>query len=77
MPESKTCSRCREPKPRTAFGRDRQTPDGLNYYCRECAAEKQRLWVSANSTKNRAAHEKYREKMREQNDTRSYGDAND
>ncbi len=32
----KTCSKCQEEKPLSAFTRDGQRPDGLSPWCREC-----------------------------------------
>ncbi|MEF9902774.1 endonuclease VII domain-containing protein [Streptomyces sp. P9-A2] len=34
----KRCSRCKQHKPRAAFARNRAIRDGLQVYCRECAA---------------------------------------
>ncbi len=33
---TKTCPRCHETKPVSAFGRDRNRSDGIRFYCREC-----------------------------------------
>ncbi|MFF2202628.1 endonuclease VII domain-containing protein [Streptomyces sp. NPDC058145] len=35
----KRCSRCKEHKPRAAFAQNKAMRDGLQAYCRECAAE--------------------------------------
>ncbi|WP_414170824.1 endonuclease VII domain-containing protein [Streptoverticillium reticulum] len=35
----KRCARCRQEKPREAFAANRSMPDGLQCYCRACAAE--------------------------------------
>ncbi|MFH8978929.1 endonuclease VII domain-containing protein [Streptomyces sp. NPDC017890] len=35
---AKRCSRCKEHKPRAAFARNKAMRDGLQAYCRECAA---------------------------------------
>jgi hypothetical protein len=32
----KTCSRCKETKPHSAFSVNKSAPDGYSYYCREC-----------------------------------------
>lgn len=32
----KLCTKCKETKPETAFGKDRSRPDGLQHYCRTC-----------------------------------------
>ncbi|AYN57788.1 hypothetical protein PBI_DRMANHATTAN_70 [Arthrobacter phage DrManhattan] len=38
----KTCDRCREFKPMSAFSRDSSRPDGLRRYCRACASARYR-----------------------------------
>lgn len=35
---AKRCSRCKEHKPRAAFAKNKSMRDGLQAYCRECAA---------------------------------------
>ena len=35
----KTCERCRERKPLSAFSKDARNPDALRRYCRTCAAK--------------------------------------
>lgn len=41
MPDStKTCSRCKEPKSLSDFGKNAATKDGLAYYCRDCVRAK-------------------------------------
>lgn len=44
-PRAKSCSCCGERKPVAAFGKNIQAKDGLHYYCKACAAEKQREWA--------------------------------
>jgi len=39
----KCCGGCHVVKPLSAFGSNRNKPDGLNCYCRECARERGRL----------------------------------
>ena len=65
--DTKVCSRCRKPKPLSAFGRNRQTVDGLNYYCKPCAAEKQAVWAKANPKKVKATKAKYLARIRATN----------
>lgn len=67
MRTEKTCSCCRLPKPLAAFGRNRQTVDGLNYYCRSCAADKQAAWTKANPKKAKASKDKYLDRIRATN----------
>lgn len=65
---TKTCPSCNTAKPEEAFGRNRQTPDGLMYYCRECAALKQREYRKANPDAAAQAKSKYLAKVRARND---------
>ena len=37
---SKACSRCKEDKPLSEYGKHRGRKDGLHYYCRQCARDK-------------------------------------
>lgn len=39
----KTCTKCKEPKPLTAFGKSKQTDDGLLRQCKKCTSERARL----------------------------------
>ncbi|UYL87673.1 HNH endonuclease [Arthrobacter phage VResidence] len=39
----KTCSRCGEDKPLSAFASDSRRPDGLAYSCKQCEATRKRL----------------------------------
>ncbi len=41
------------------FSSNRSRLDGLSVYCRECAAERQRLWKEANQSKVKAARKEY------------------
>lgn len=36
MTEKKTCTRCGESLPRSAFSQDKRRRDGLSCYCRQC-----------------------------------------
>lgn len=36
IPQTKRCAHCKELLPVTDFCKRRRSPDGLNYYCREC-----------------------------------------
>jgi hypothetical protein len=67
MARSKYCPDCRGPKPVSAFGRNRQSPDGLHYYCKQCAASRQRTWAKANPEKVRAMRENYLRAIYERN----------
>ena len=65
---TKHCPSCDNDLPVTAFGNNRQTPDGLMYYCRLCASEKQRQYREANPDAAAAAKARYLEKLRSRND---------
>jgi hypothetical protein len=71
MRTTKRCSCCKNFKPLTEFGRNRQTVDGLNYYCKPCAADKQAAWVEANPAKAKAAKNKYLARIRATNQLRN------
>jgi hypothetical protein len=67
---TKYCPDCKQTKPITGFGRNRQSPDGLHYYCRECAAERQRRWTERHPDKVRIMRQTYLTKIRSRNDGR-------
>lgn len=69
--EYKTCSSCHQPKPVTAFGHNRQTPDGFMYYCRTCNALKQKAFRAANPDAAKAAKQRYLDKLRAKNDAKA------
>lgn len=50
-PRKKLCPDCESEKPVADFGRNRQSADGLHYYCKPCAAARQRQWAKANPSK--------------------------
>jgi hypothetical protein len=63
----KTCSSCRESKPESEFGKNLQTPDGLMYYCKHCAASKQRSFRRENPDSAKASRKRYLDKVRDRN----------
>lgn len=67
----KVCSCCKESLPPHAFGSNRSTPDGLMYYCKVCAAKKQKQFRKDNPEKVRAAREKYLDSLRLKNAARA------
>lgn len=67
-PQTKLCSCCQRDLPLSEFGNNRQTPDGLMYYCKPCAAEKQRIFRKTNPAAAKAAKERYLVKVRLRND---------
>lgn len=67
MNESKTCSRCQQVLPLSAFGKNRSRKDGLHVYCRPCQNERSRLWVEANQKRRQEIVAKSNESRRELN----------
>ncbi len=68
----KTCSKCRESKPLDQFGRRSNSPDGIDYYCRDCcrerrqqdaerARERSRRWRQENPDRAREGYRRYRQ----------------
>ena len=51
--QSKRCSKCGETKPLEAFGKNKHTKDGLQWYCRACRGVLGRAWYRANREKSR------------------------
>jgi hypothetical protein len=66
----KRCPICESDKNITEFGRNRQSVDGLHYYCRSCSSAKQRAWAKANTEKVAAARRKYLDRVRATNELR-------
>lgn len=40
----KTCTKCRESKPLSAFSRNRHAPDGLQWHCKTCMGAVSKRW---------------------------------
>lgn len=55
----KRCSRCKTEKTLDQFGRDRQTPDGLNRRCRDCKRELKREDWSRHRDARAAYHQEW------------------
>lgn len=70
MKTHKTCSNCRASIPIALFGRNRQTPDGLAYYCKSCAAIRQANWAEKNPDKVKQSREAYLSRVRATNTLR-------
>jgi late competence protein required for DNA uptake (superfamily II DNA/RNA helicase) len=66
----KMCNRCGIPQLKTQFGRNRQSADGLHYYCKACARVKRREWAERNGEKLKSYRDTYRNKIRAINDKR-------
>jgi transposase-like protein len=67
---TKKCPTCKKAKPVAEFGRNRQSLDGLHYYCKECAAARQREWSSAHADKVRTMRRVYVARMHKLNENR-------
>jgi 5-methylcytosine-specific restriction endonuclease McrA len=44
----KTCTKCGNPKPISSFSRNKNKPDGLHIWCKECANASAKDWRSKN-----------------------------
>jgi len=64
---TKRCSCCDARHPLSAFGRNCQTKDGLHYYCKVCAAKKQKQWARANPATVKRMRGDYLTRMKAQN----------
>jgi len=58
----KTCYACKEVKPLSCFGIDRQKRDGLRFSCKTCDSEKAKAWALRNKEKRKEITKRYREK---------------
>lgn len=56
---TKPCSKCREPKPLSDFGKCKAFKDGLTYDCRECHNAARRKWATGNRPAGRLIMGKY------------------
>jgi len=65
---TKLCSCCGQTFPVTGFGRNRQSKDGLHYYCKACAAKRQREWAQANPEVVKRMRSNYLERIYAQNE---------
>lgn len=69
--QPKTCTKCSKTKPQDQFNRNKQTPDGLHAYCRDCQGEIGRAWREENAEHRQAYQKAYessgrgRERQRE------------
>lgn len=65
----KTCTRCKEAKPLSAFAKNKGTKDGLAIYCRSCKSAMKREALEKDGDKireqKRASHHRHKEKNNE------------
>lgn len=62
---SRLCTRCREELPRSAFGSNRNRPDGVANECLECARARTRAYRAANPGQSRRYYERNKEGARQ------------
>lgn len=48
---TKTCTKCREDKPTSEFGKDKKHKDGLNLWCKPCCRADSKRFKAANKEK--------------------------
>lgn len=70
MVRTKRCACCKQLRPVACFGKNRQAKDGLHYYCKKCAASRQRKWSRDNPEKVQSMRTNYLDRIREQNAAR-------
>lgn len=61
----KWCRRCNEIKTFTEFNKNKHKSDGVDTYCRPCAAAKQRAFFASNKDRTRSYQRKYWEENRQ------------
>lgn len=61
----KTCCKCGEAKPLSAFGRLSDAKDGLTYACLDCTRAKMKAWRDANKSRDRAAKNRWADNNKE------------
>ena len=67
----KTCSKCKEEKPFSAFNKNRSKKDGLCYRCKTCFSKRAMLYNKKNKEIRRERQRKYRQENREKENERS------
>lgn len=61
------CADCQRNHPLAAFGRNSRAKGGLHYYCKVCAATRQRAWAAANTDKIQKMKADYLKRLRAEN----------
>ena len=61
----KRCSRCKEVKPLSAFGKDIHAKDGARYSCKACTNAYRRVYAKSHRTEMRESERKWRHANRE------------
>lgn len=59
--EVKYCKRCDTTKPIGEFGKQKNRPDGLRFYCKPCNSESYKTWYYADTEKSRAVSKRWRD----------------
>ena len=63
----KRCNRCKLVKPLSEFGRNKNTKDGLLYYCKDCGRKRIKLLMEINKETLKEYHKKYFKEWGEKN----------
>jgi hypothetical protein len=71
LSRGKRCSSCKDWHPLSYFGRNRQAKDGLHYYCKACAAKRQKQWAKANPAVVKRMRTDYLIRVRAANEDRN------
>jgi len=69
----KTCNECRRPLPLESFANSANSPDGLQYKCRECQAKRWAAYKAAKGDLLRAKQREYHAKPETKARKRAYG----
>ena len=57
---TKQCGKCKKVKDLSEFGKDKHSPDGLVYPCKECARKRSRIFYNNNINKVKVSNKRYR-----------------
>lgn len=63
--EIKICSKCKQEKPISEFGKNKKRKDGLKVYCKECRKKNGSLYYSKNKESINEKHKKHYHKNKE------------
>jgi len=63
--QTKKCNRCKEEKPLGEFHKNKQKPDGLQSFCKECSSKKNKEYYIKNKEKELARSKKWKKENRE------------
>lgn len=63
--KTKRCSRCKEIKPKSEFGKNRNKKDGLSSYCKKCNSKYRKEWTKNNPEYRKEYYKNNSEKFRQ------------